>query len=106
MNSVEHNLMAKASNLTIMATSRVEASSQPPKLGALASLKTHWPESLMKAALLGAFMVSACVFGALQSSKTPFVSSGVVANQNGQLGFSRAFVVRDPDGHAIEIEQK
>ena len=26
-------------------------------------------------------------------------------NPNAQLGFSKAFVVRDPDGHAIEIEQ-
>lgn len=36
-----------------------------PKLGAIASLRGHWPEYLMEAALLGAFMVSACVFGAL-----------------------------------------
>ena len=39
--------------------------SSPPKLGALASLRAHWPEYLMEAGLLGAFMVSACVFGAL-----------------------------------------
>jgi len=38
---------------------------QPPKLGALASLRVHWPEYLMEAGLLGAFMVSACVFGVL-----------------------------------------
>jgi aquaporin Z len=36
-----------------------------PKLGALASVGLHWPEYLMEAGLLGAFMVSACVFGAL-----------------------------------------
>ncbi len=42
----------------------------------------------------------------LGSTKIQFVSYGVVANQNGQLGFSKAFVVRDPDGHAVEIEQK
>ena len=42
----------------------------------------------------------------LCSAKIQFVSSGVIANQNGQLGFSKAFAVRDPDGHAIEIEQK
>ena len=35
-----------------------------------------------------------------------FVSSGVIANQMDQLGFRKAFVVRDPDGHAIEIEEK
>src|SRR5438132_10677060 len=34
-------------------------------LGALGSLRVHWPEYLMEAGLLGAFMVSACIFGAL-----------------------------------------
>ena len=34
-------------------------------LGAIRSLQAHWPEYLMEAALLGAFMVSACLFGAL-----------------------------------------
>ena len=42
----------------------------------------------------------------LASAKINFVSSGVVVNQNNQLGFSKALVVRDPDGHAIEVEQK
>ena len=42
----------------------------------------------------------------LQSSRVNFVSSGVVANQTGQLGFNKAFLVRDPDGHAVEIEEK
>jgi catechol 2,3-dioxygenase-like lactoylglutathione lyase family enzyme len=42
----------------------------------------------------------------LTASKVDFVSSGLVANQNGQLGFRSALIVRDPDGHAVEIEQK
>ena len=42
----------------------------------------------------------------LATSRATFVSSGVVANQTGQLGFSKALVVRDPDGHAVEIEEK
>jgi catechol 2,3-dioxygenase-like lactoylglutathione lyase family enzyme len=42
----------------------------------------------------------------LQASKAAFVSSGVVANPTGQLGFKKALLVRDPDGHAIEIEEK
>ena len=42
----------------------------------------------------------------LQASKVNFVSSSVVANQNEQLGFRKAFLARDPDGHAIEIEEK
>ena len=42
----------------------------------------------------------------LQVSKVNFVSSGVVTNQNEQLGFRKAFLARDPDGHAIEVEEK
>ena len=42
----------------------------------------------------------------LTFAKTNFVSSGLIANQNRELGFRAAFVVRDPDGHAIEIEEK
>lgn len=41
-----------------------------------------------------------------QAEHIPFVSSGVVANPTLELGFKRAFVVRDPDGHAIEIKEK
>jgi len=50
--------------------------------GALASLSSHWPEYLMEAGLLGAFMVSACLFGVLyglpgspvrQAIPSPFV---------------------------------
>jgi aquaporin Z len=33
--------------------------------GARAALRAHWPEYLIEAAALGAFMVSACAFGAL-----------------------------------------
>src|SRR6266567_2059833 len=42
----------------------------------------------------------------LRSDRVNFVSSGVIANQTGQLGFSKALLVRDPVGHAIEIEEK
>jgi catechol 2,3-dioxygenase-like lactoylglutathione lyase family enzyme len=42
----------------------------------------------------------------LALAKLNFVSSGVVANHNAELGFTSAFVVRDPDGHAVEIQQK
>jgi catechol 2,3-dioxygenase-like lactoylglutathione lyase family enzyme len=42
----------------------------------------------------------------LATAQISFVSSGVVVNQTDQFGFSKAFVVRDPDGHAIEIEEK
>src|SRR5712692_10003035 len=65
MNGIEHNLVADAPNLTIEPVPPVVAPPPPPKLGALASVRVHWPEYLMEAGLLGAFMVSACVFGAL-----------------------------------------
>jgi len=42
----------------------------------------------------------------LTASGANLVSSGVVANQTVQLGFTKAFLVRDPDGHVIELEQK
>jgi catechol 2,3-dioxygenase-like lactoylglutathione lyase family enzyme len=42
----------------------------------------------------------------LYAGSVNFVSSGVVTNQKPQLGISKAFLVRDPDGHAIEVEQK
>jgi catechol 2,3-dioxygenase-like lactoylglutathione lyase family enzyme len=42
----------------------------------------------------------------LRGSQATFVSSAVVENQNTELGFKKAFVVRDPDGHAVEIEEK
>jgi len=42
----------------------------------------------------------------LSKAMVNFVSSGVVGNQKKQLGFNKAFLVRDPDGHAILIEEK
>jgi catechol 2,3-dioxygenase-like lactoylglutathione lyase family enzyme len=42
----------------------------------------------------------------LHMRRVSFVSSSVVANQTGQPGFTKAFLVRDPDGHAVEIEER
>jgi catechol 2,3-dioxygenase-like lactoylglutathione lyase family enzyme len=42
----------------------------------------------------------------LQRFHTNFVSSGVVSESDAGLGFHKAFLVRDPDGHAILIEEK
>lgn len=63
MNSAEHNLIQDASNLTLDPIAEAVASAPPNT--AQAALRAHWPEYLMEAGLLGAFMVSACVFGAL-----------------------------------------
>src|SRR5215471_16996784 len=39
----------------------------------------------------------------ITAAHSTFVSSGVVVNHKQQLTFTEAFLVRDPDGHAIEI---
>jgi hypothetical protein len=39
-------------------------------------------------------------------NKANLASSGAIANQTVQLGFRRAFLVRDPHGHVIQIEEK
>jgi aquaporin Z len=65
MKRTENNLMMGTPNLAISETLAQVEMSLPRKLGALASLRAHWPEYLIEAALLGAFMVSACLFGAL-----------------------------------------
>jgi aquaporin Z len=66
MNATEHKLMVNAPReLATLPVVDAESASRPPALGALSSLRAHWQEYLMEAGLLGAFMVSACVFGAL-----------------------------------------
>jgi catechol 2,3-dioxygenase-like lactoylglutathione lyase family enzyme len=39
----------------------------------------------------------------LNAAHVKFVSSGVVVNQKSALEFGKALLVRDPDGHAVEI---
>ena len=42
----------------------------------------------------------------LTLAKANFVSSGLIVNHSRELAFTSAFIVRDPDGHAVEVEQK
>ncbi len=42
----------------------------------------------------------------VRTAKAAFISPGVVALADGQLGFRRAFLVRDPDGHALQIVER
>ena len=65
MNGTEQNSIFDTSNLAVAAKLSPTPAAEAPELGALASIRLHWPEYLMEASLLGAFMVSACVFGAL-----------------------------------------
>ncbi len=40
---------------------------------------------------------------ALRQARTPFVSTGVISLADDGLGFRRGFLVRDPDGHVMEL---
>ncbi|MGB2603965.1 MAG: MIP/aquaporin family protein [Terracidiphilus sp.] len=65
MNAPEHNLLFDTPTLKDNRASTLIATPQKQELDALGSLRFHWPEYLMEAGLIGAFMVSACVFGAI-----------------------------------------
>jgi hypothetical protein len=64
MKSTEQTVVVDLPNLARPAMP-VHIERTPPELGAVASLRLHWPEYLIEAGLLGAFMVSACIFGIL-----------------------------------------
>ncbi len=42
----------------------------------------------------------------LRNTRTAFVSTGAVELPDGKVGFRKALVVRDPDGHAIQIAER
>ncbi len=96
------------------------------------ALSRHWPEYLMEAAGLGAFMLSACVFAALLERASDiahgqtrvatedgpraaaaldragarWISPGLVAVPGAPDGSRRGGLVRDPDGHAVQIVER
>ena len=43
---------------------------------------------------------------ALRAARAPFVSPGAVAFPDTLLGFGRALLVRDPDGHAMQLTER
>ncbi len=65
MNSAKQEVSASSPKITSELVPASAARPESPELGVLTALRTHWPEYLMEAGLLAAFMVSACVFGAL-----------------------------------------
>jgi hypothetical protein len=65
MNRIEQNVPVDASNLVLGPVIVIGMPSPAPQLDFIGSLGKHWPEYLMETALLGTFMVSACLFGAL-----------------------------------------
>jgi len=42
----------------------------------------------------------------LRAGKAAFVSPGVIAVPDGRLGFGKGVLVRDPDGHAVQLVEK
>ncbi len=44
--------------------------------------------------------------GPLRLAKTSFISSGAVTLSDTNIGFTQALVIRDPDGHALNIVQR
>ena len=41
-----------------------------------------------------------------QTGKYAFVSSGVVSIPESELGFRKSFLVRDPDGHVLQLVER
>src|SRR5262245_11638675 len=76
MESTQPNLISSSGTDTTPApvvTATSTAAPQRRELSSLTCLRLHWPEYLMEAGLLGAFMVSACVFGVLYGfPQSPF----------------------------------
>ncbi len=56
----------------------------------------HWQTSLKT-------RDAAAAASALRSARAAMVSSGVVTMPDRSLGFSKGLIVRDPDGHAMEV---
>ena len=42
----------------------------------------------------------------LRAGKAAFVSPGVIAMPDGRLGFGKGFLVRDPDGHVMQLVER
>ena len=59
----------------------------------------HWQTKLVTAD-------AAVVARRLAERKYRFVSTGVTTLPDGSLGFVRGFLVRDPDGHVMELVEK
>src|SRR5215470_12138272 len=64
MNSAGQNVMAAPATTTAVPADEKSQTN----LSALVAFRAHWPEYLMEAGLLGAFMASACLFGVLYES--------------------------------------
>ena len=57
---------------------------------------THWQTRLVTGDIASAA-------GSVRAARAPFVSPGVIAVPDRGLGFGRGFLVRDPDGHVMQV---
>jgi len=103
MNATEHNPSIETSSLAVEDLPFPKPV-EVHQLGALASLRLHWPEYLMEAGLLGAFMVAACVFGALYEFPRSPVRQAVVSSvlrrllMGVSMGTTAAAIIYSPWG--------
>ncbi len=80
MNNAKQELSANPPRMTWKPVPAAPARPHSPKLGVLTAIRTPWPEYLMEAGLLGTFMVSACVFGALYEFPHSPVHRAIMSN--------------------------
>jgi len=59
----------------------------------------HWQTTLVARDL-------AAAEASLRRAHAPFVSPGAVTLPDQSLGFARGLLVRDPDGHVMEVVQR
>jgi catechol 2,3-dioxygenase-like lactoylglutathione lyase family enzyme len=59
----------------------------------------HWHTRLMGTS-------AESIAQSLRTSRAPFISSGVIEAPDANAGFRKAFLARDPDGHAVQFVEK
>jgi aquaporin Z len=102
MNTTEPTLTMNVPNLALEPARTT--TDQPRQLSAAAALRSHWPEYLMESGLLGAFMMAACVFGALyefpQSPVREAISSGLLRRMlmGASMGLTAVAIIYSPWG--------
>ncbi len=72
---------------------------RPTPLDQHANDEAHWQTRLVTED-------AEAVVGRLLTVHAPLVSSGVVTTVDGVLGFRKGMLVRDPDGHTVEVIQR
>jgi catechol 2,3-dioxygenase-like lactoylglutathione lyase family enzyme len=72
---------------------------RPYPLDARANDLWHWQTRLIAADAAGGVR-------ALRETRSPLVSPGLVETPDRVLGFARGLMVRDPDGHAVQVVER